>query len=387
MATPGHRPATGRWRLLLGEAGGAFGDLGTFLPYVVGALTVGALAPVGVLLGFGVFLVACGLFYGLPVAVQPMKVVGAVLLTGDLDAATVAATGLVMGAALLALAATGTIGAIARWLPQSVGAGLQLGIGIAMALFGVALMDGAVWFGLLVLAGLLALMRVPGLPAAPVAILLAVAGGHAAGLVGTPDWPAVTLTLPGFALPDWRAAVDAIERTVIPQLPLTLTNAVVVTAALAHGLYGERAARVTPRNLLLTTGVANLALAPFGALPMCHGAGGLQAHYRFGARTGLAPVLLGLLLIGLALGFADAATVLLGQIPPSAVGALLIVAGADLALSRRLFDARRDCWPAIALTAGLAAFIDPALALVTGWAVETLRGPVKRRLKRLLRRA
>jgi MFS superfamily sulfate permease-like transporter len=387
MATPTHKSRAAGWRALSGEVGGAFGDLGTFLPYVVGALTVGALAPVGVLFGFGAFLVATGLFYGLPIAVQPMKVVAAVLLTGEIDAAAVAMTGMLTGILLLALAATGALGAVARWLPPSVGAGLQVGIGLTMALFGVALMDGAVWFGALVLLVLLALMRVPHLPAAPATILLAIAGGYAAGLVAPDVWPAAGLAVPAFALPHRADAWPAFERAVLPQLPLTLTNAVIITAALAHNLFPERAARVTPRNLLLTTGLANLALAPLGAMPMCHGAGGVQAQYRFGARGGLAPILFGALLIVLALGFADAAVALLALIPLPAVGALLIVAGADLALSRRLFDARPDCWPAIALTAALTAFVNPALALAVGWGVETMRGPVLRRLRRLLQRA
>src|SRR3546814_2408937 len=73
-------------RRLPGELGGACGDLGTFLPYAIGAMTVAGLAPVGVLLGFGVFLVGSGLFYGLPIAVQPMKAVSAILLTGGIGA-------------------------------------------------------------------------------------------------------------------------------------------------------------------------------------------------------------------------------------------------------------------------------------------------------------
>jgi predicted benzoate:H+ symporter BenE len=364
-----------------GDIGGAFGDLGVLLPYVVGAVTVAGLAPAGILLGFGLFLVASGLFYALPMAVQPMKVVGAMLLTGELDAAAVAATGLVMGVVLLTLAATGAIGRLARLIPSSVGAGLQLGIGLAMALFGFTLMDGALWFGVLVLFVLFGLMRVPRCPAAPLTILLAIACGVAIGDVAMPDWPAGGLALPGFALPEPASFWPALENAVLPQLPLTLTNAVIVTAALAHSLYPERAARATPRNLLLTTGLANLVLAPFGALPMCHGAGGVQAQHRFGARTGSAPILLGILLIAAALFQADAALALFAMVPPAAMGALLIVAGADLALSRRLFDVRPDCWPAIALTAGLAAFVDPALALAVGWALETLRGPVLRRLR------
>ncbi|MEK9661152.1 MAG: putative sulfate/molybdate transporter [Alphaproteobacteria bacterium] len=268
-----------------GDIGGAFGDLGVLLPYVVGAVTVAGLAPAGILLGFGLFLVASGLFYALPMAVQPMKVVGAMLLTGELDAAAVAATGLVMGVVLLTLAATGAIGRLARLIPSSVGAGLQLGIGLAMALFGFTLMDGALWFGVLVLFVLFGLMRVPRCPAAPLTILLAIACGVAIGDVAMPDWPAGGLALPGFALPEPASFWPALENAVLPQLPLTLTNAVIVTAALAHSLYPERAARATPRNLLLTTGLANLVLAPFGALPMCHGAGGVQAQHRISLRA------------------------------------------------------------------------------------------------------
>ena len=71
---------------LRGEFGGAFGDLGTLLPLVLGAITVAGLAPAGVLLGFGVALVGAGSFYGLPMPVQPMKAIAAVILTGNLRA-------------------------------------------------------------------------------------------------------------------------------------------------------------------------------------------------------------------------------------------------------------------------------------------------------------
>jgi Molybdate transporter of MFS superfamily len=91
-----------RWRFLQG-CSGACGDPGTFIPHVIGAMTVAGLAPAGVLFGFGVFLIGSGLFYGLPVPVQPMKAVSAVILTGGLRTGEVAGAGLVMGVLLLAL--------------------------------------------------------------------------------------------------------------------------------------------------------------------------------------------------------------------------------------------------------------------------------------------
>jgi MFS superfamily sulfate permease-like transporter len=119
---------------------------------------------------------------------------------------------------------------------------------------------------------------------------------------------------------------------------------------------------------------------------MCHGAGGLQAQYRFGARSGMAPVLLGVVLLVLGLWFASEAAALLALIPIAAVGALLMVSGGDLALSRRLFDARPVCWPAIGATAALTLAVNPAAGLVCGWLIEVVRRPLGQALSGLLRR-
>jgi MFS superfamily sulfate permease-like transporter len=135
---------------------------------------------------------------------------------------------------------------------------------------------------------------------------------------------------------------------------------------------------VTERRLAITTGAANLLLAPIGAMPMCHGAGGLVAQHRFGARTGWAPALLGAILLVLGLGFASDAAALLGVIPLAAVGALLVLAGGDLALSRRLIEARPDCRPAIAAAALGTVVFDPAIGLAVGWIVEVARGALRR---------
>ena len=343
-------------------------------------MTVAGLAPAGVLFGFGLSLVASGLFYGLPMAVQPMKAVSAVLLTGQLTPEATAAAGLVIGALLLALATTGLIGRLARLIPQSVIAGLQLGLGLGMGWLGLHMVAGMPWIGLPALALLLGLPRLwPQAPAAPLVLLAAIGAGLSTGLTTLPAAPGFAPHFPALALPgSWTTLWQAAERAVLPQLPLTLTNAVIVTAALCRDLYPERAARATVRNLALTSGLANLLLAPFGAMPMCHGAGGVAAQHRFGARTGLAPVLFGLALLVLALGFAGSAAALFAAIPPAAVGALLLVAGGDLALSRRLFDARRACWPAIGLTAAATALLNPALGLAAGWAMEAARAALGR---------
>ena len=371
------------WRKVPAELAGACGDLGTFIPHVVGAITVAGLAPAGVLIGFGAFFIASGLFYGLPMAVQPMKAVSAVLVTGQVGPAEIAAAGIILGLVLIVLAATGTIGWLARAIPQSVSAGLQLGLGISMGVLGVELMWRTPWLGSLALVLLLGLMLIPRLPAAPLMLMAATTAGIAAGLVQVPSdivygWSAaLTLSVPQLA-DVWRA----LQLLVVPQLPLTLTNAVIVTALVCRELFPAASGRATERNLALSTGLANLLLAPFGAMPMCHGAGGVQAQHRFGARTGLAPIMLGSVLLVLGVAFAGSAAPLLAIIPISAVGALLLVAGTDLAASRRLFDSQPSCWPVIAVAAAATLFANPAVGLVVGCIGEVVRKAVLQAMKR-----
>src|SRR5438874_10317382 len=143
-----------RLRRLIQEAGGACGDLGPFIPHVIGAITVAGLAPAGVLFGFAVFLIGTGLFYGLPMPVQPMKAVSAVILTDGLRPGEVAAAGMMLGIVLLVLGISGWIGRLARLIPQSVSAGLQLGLGLLMGVLVVQLILQTPGTGLCPLAGL-----------------------------------------------------------------------------------------------------------------------------------------------------------------------------------------------------------------------------------------
>ena len=369
-------------RSWLGDLAGAFGDLGTFLPHVVSVLTVGGLSPVGVFVGFGLFYGATGAFYRLPIPVQPMKAVSAIIITTHLAPGAVAATGVILGVVLLLLAVTGLIDRLSKAIPQSVVAGLQLGLGLTLALLGFKLMLQIPWLGLGVLALVCALMLIPRFPATLVALAVAVGAGQVFGLASVPASTAVHLTLPGLALPSWDDAATALRQAVLPQLALTITNAIIVTAALAHALFPDVPGRVTERRLTVTSGLANLLLTPFGALPMCHGAGGLIAHHRFGARTGVAPLILGALCLALGLFFSGMALDLMRMIPMAAVGAFLAVAGADLALSKRVFDARLSCWPVIAGAALATVIVNPAVGLLVGFLAEMLRARVVAHLAR-----
>jgi MFS superfamily sulfate permease-like transporter len=345
------------------EIAGACGDLGTFIPHVIGAMTVAGLAPTGVLFGFAVFLIATGLFYGLPLPVQPMKAISAVILTGGLRPGEVAAAGIMIGVLLLVLGITGWIGKLARAIPQSVSAGLQLGLGLLMGVLGLKLILENPWLGFGSLALLFALTRIPRCPAAPFALAAAIVAGWMSGNTGVATGVAIPPGAPHLIVPSWPEVWRSFEVAVLPQLSLTLTNAVIVTASVARELFPATGAAANELRLALSSGLANVLLCPFGALPMCHGAGGLTAQFRFGARTGLAPVIFGAVLLVLAVGFAEHAAALFALIPIGAVGSLLIFAGTDLAISRRMFDGKPSCLWVIGATALVTVTVNPALGL------------------------
>lgn len=365
---------------LLGDVSGAFADLGTFLPLVIGVLAVKHFSPTSVLIGFGCFALATAMIYRRPVPVQPMKAIAAVVIATGLSAETVAAAGIMLGVVLLVLALTGAIERLSRAIPQSVLAGVSLGIGIHLALVGLGLMSHEWIVGLAVLVLVLVLSKTR---LSPFACLAGLVAALAWGLSvdGLPAGPTLGLNLPVPVLPSTAAFREAAETVLIPQFMLTVANAVLATAALAATYFSNDAkSNITPRRLALSTGGLNLVLAPFGALPMCHGAGGLVAQYKFGARTGLAPTIFGASCLTLGLLWGDGALAILTLLPLAGVGALLAVAGGEMAANKRLFDARPHCLAIILLTAAVCVFVNVAVGVLIGLAAEFIRSRVWRRL-------
>ncbi|MEX0605592.1 MAG: putative sulfate/molybdate transporter [Marinobacter sp.] len=365
---------------LVKDASGALGDLGTLLPLSLGAIGLAGLAPVPLLLGFAVFYIATGLYYRLPIPVQPMKAVTALLLTTQVSTESLVASGVLIGAILLLLGSTGWINRVARLVPGSILSGLQLGLGLLLASMSIGLMATSLPVGVITLAVLIITLKIlPNWPAALIGLCVSVVVGV---LIGAPG-PTLHITNPvTFSLPelpglnDWQQGFSML---VLPQLALTLTNAIFLTALMTEDYFGEQSRRVSPARLSVSTGLANLFMVPLGALPMCHGAGGLAAHYRFGARTGMAPVMLGtgLLMIALIPGGLS----FIAAIPTAGLGALLLVAAVELALSKRLRTAKLSCWPVIAITALVTAWADPLFGFLAGVAAEAIRAAWVRRQK------
>ena len=308
-----------RIRISRRELTGALGDSVTVLPVVVAVAALTDLSLARLLLGFAAFQIVWGLYYGLPVSVEPMKALAALVIAGGLGGAELVVSGLLAGSVLLLVGATDTLARIEAFVGRPVVRGIQLAVGLVLLETGVQLsLDGPAYAlaGLVVVGVSVAIgrRRVSAL------LVLALGVGVAVATTGlpTPRIPALGMTLPDAA----GVTVNAAGATV-GQLAMTVGNAAVATSLLLTDYYD---ADVSADDLATSMGVMNLLALPFGAMPMCHGSGGVAGKYAFGARTAGSNLLLGAL-------FGVAAVVGVGVVaafPLAMLGVILVVVAAEL---------------------------------------------------------
>src|SRR5271166_3163027 len=231
--------ARARFGWSMGEVSGSLGDLGTFLPHIIGAITIVRMDPTGILTTFGLFYALSGAFYGIPMAVQPMKAASAAVLIEPMDPGAIAGAGLVIGAFFLLMGMTGVVSRLARVLPGTIAAGLQLGLGLSLAGLGVHLIEKQLWLGVAMGAFMLTLMRYRRIPVALVAVVVGIFIGQVLGIA--PPLPVLDFGwhFPHLVIPSWAQIVHGTQNAVLPQIPLTLTNAIIVTAAVSRQLFPE----------------------------------------------------------------------------------------------------------------------------------------------------
>jgi MFS superfamily sulfate permease-like transporter len=363
----------------LQEWSGAFADLGLLIPVVAALVLTNGFNATPVLLVFGAAYIFSALYYRLPMPVQPLKAMAAIAIAQGLGADVVSAAALLMAAVLLTLAATGVIDPLSRLFTRPVIRGIQAAVGLLLIKTALEMStSGRVLEGrdemflslgaevpvaviiALAAAGVLAFsLWKRGLPPVLMVLAFGLFAGLAFGSAGIISGVSFGPDMPSPALPGGGAFATALVLLVIPQVPLTIGNATVACADTARGYFGEGASRVTHRSLLSTMGVANVFAGAVGGMPVCHGAGGLTAHYRFGARTAAAGLIIGSSLIALALVFGSSAVELFGLIPYPVLGVMLGAVGAQHGLLAR------DCrgWDEIAVV-GTIALVSLALGNV-----------------------
>jgi predicted benzoate:H+ symporter BenE len=326
----------------LAELAGAFGDLGTLIPFVAAYISILRMDAGSILLSCGSALIVVGFVYRTPFPVQPMKAIGAAALTqtsqiAALTSSNVVGAGLVTGLIWLLLGATGFAHRLVRWVPRPALLGVVMGLGFSFMLEGIRMMAQNPWLGAGLLMLTLILLARPRFPA--MVVLLACGGVMA--VIDQPslltELAAIHLAprLPAFAWPtlSWNDLWVGAVFLALPQLPLTFGNALIAITEENNREFPDRP--VTERRVAFSTGLLNLWSSALGGIPLCHGAGGMAGHVQFGARTGGATIMLGVLLLTVGLFLADSVALLFRLFPPTVLGVILFLAGVQLALNSK----------------------------------------------------
>jgi SulP family sulfate permease len=378
------------------EVAGSLGDLGTLLPLAIGMIMINGLNPLGLFLSIGVYYIFSGLYFGVTVPIQPMKVIGAYAIATAMSPAQISASGLLMGIALFIIGATGIISFIGKYTPRPVIRGVQLATGTLLMAEGVKFMIGASKFQVLreaaepylalqhlgpvpigiiigVIGAVLTLLLLENrkLPAG----LLVVCGGLGLGLIfGTHEGLgqlSLRVHLPRFlpfAFPTSADFMFALFALVLPQLPMTIGNASIAYADLSREYFGKNSRKVTYRATCISMAFANFLSFLFGGMPLCHGAGGLAAHYRFGARTAGSNIIIGLIFAALALLLGERVLSVMHLLPMAILGVLLLFAGGQLALTIIDMRERKDLFVVLVML-GITLASNLAVGFLAGIAI------------------
>lgn len=357
------------------EWAGAFGDLGTLIPFLVGYISIVKMDPLGVLFTLGIFLIATGLYYKTPIPVQPMKAIGAAAVVGSatITPEIVWGAGLFTGIFWLVAGLTGKLHYISKLASKPVLRGIMMGLGLKFIIDGITMMQTSFLIAAIALMMTFILLKNKTFPAMFVLLMF----GIVAGIVMNPSILADLKTvrfdfqLPKYSLGQMTMS-DFITGTVllgITQVPLTLGNAVIGITIENNRLFPHRP--ITENKVAISKGMMNLISPIFGGIPVCHGAGGMAGHVRFGARTGGSLVILGVGFILAALFFSSSIVMLLSIFPESILGVILFFAGLELAVSARDVGPAKSDFYILLVTAGFSIW-NIGIGLVIGLIMQQL---------------
>ncbi len=370
------------------EFAGSLGDLGTIIPLSIALIMICQLSFTTVFLLVGLFYIFCGSYFKLPIPVQPLKVFTAIAIANP-DKVTItilASSGLILGIFLIILAISGWINWIARFFQKPIVRGIQLGLGLILITKGidyilkqellieqsenVTLLYGIHLNPIIGICGsFLALLLISN-KHFPAALVIVISGLFIGIFSGSLD--NVILSLGPLPIKTYLPVIDELPTVifllVIPQVPLTLGNAVVGTSDTCFTLFGknESTNRISIRALCTSMGLANVVAGILGGMPMCHGSGGLAAHYRFGARTGGSNIIIGLVFLFLAIAFGTIGIAVLSAIPNAVLGILLLFAGLELAVLIRDIEEKNDLFVSLIIAGIGFATTNMSIALLVG---------------------
>ncbi|MFQ6115961.1 MAG: putative sulfate/molybdate transporter [bacterium] len=323
------------------EFAGALGDFGPLNPFIIAYIAILSLNPTGVLLTMGLTNIIIELIYKLPLPVEPQKAVATVALNERWGSSIIFGTGIGLGVIWLILVAARLVRKIAKITPISVIVGIQLGLMLILLRESAELIVADVLLALVAFILVLLLIKNRKLPAGIAIFLL----GLAIVFFSNPNLNLkFGFYLPQFFTPSFQDMYVGLFTVGVAQLALTISNAILATCLLVNEKFPSR--KMKEENLATNMGWMNAVFPFFGGVPMCHGAGGFASQYFFGARTGGAMLMEGIVEIFLAFFLAESIVTVFSRFPQSIIGVMLFFASLELG---RLFLTIKKKMPEIIL--------------------------------------
>ncbi len=342
------------------ELSGAFGDIGTDLPLIVGMILASGLNSANVLIAYGAMHIITAFLYGIPMPVQPLKAVAMIVIAQKISPEIIYGGGLAIGLVMLVLTVTGAVNLIAKYIPRVVVRGIQFGLGIQLSM--IALREYVMsdsWNGILIaLVAFIITIVLMGnrkYPPAIFVIMLGILYALVTHFDVLGDIRPVLPAMPELYKPTWTDILTGFIILALPQIPLSIGNSIIATHRIAGDLFPEK--KVTLKKISLTYSLINIINPMLGGIPTCHGSGGMAGHYAFGARTGGSVFIYGTLFLMLGLFFSGSFQLVLNIFPLPVLGIILLFEGLWLMMFiKDIIDSKKSFFIAL-LTALIAAFL------------------------------
>jgi len=320
----------GRISINRNELSGAFGDIGTDLPLIIGMILASGLDTASVLITYGIMQLLTAFIYGIPMPVQPLKAVAMIVIAQKIGPDIIYGGGLAIGIVMLILTVTGMIDLIAKYIPKVVVRGIQFGLGIQLSM--IALKDYVMSdsYSGYIIAGVAFIITVLllGNRKYPPAIFVIAAGivyalvVHFDVLTGT---KLIQISGPKLYTPNLSDMLTGLLILALPQIPLSIGNSIIATRQIAEDHFPEK--KVTVRKISFTYSIINLINPFLGGIPTCHGSGGMAGHYAFGARTGGSVAIYGTMFLVLGVFFSGSFATVVKIFPLPVLGVILLFEG------------------------------------------------------------
>lgn len=333
------------------EFSGAFGDIGTDLPLIIGMILASGLDSASVLITYGIMQLLTAILYGIPMPVQPLKAVAMIVITQKIAPEVIYGGGLAIGVLMLIMSLTGLVDLIAKYIPKVVVRGIQFGLGIQLSMVALkeyVVADSYSGYWLAGIAFIITIILL-GNRKYPPAIFIIIAGIAYALFFKFTDFNfvnAVSFALPKLYTPGWTDILTGFLILALPQIPLSIGNSIIATKQMASDYFPEK--KITVKKISLTYSIINIINPILGGVPTCHGSGGMAGHYAFGARTGGSVFIYGILFLVLGFFFSGSFEQIVKIFPLPILGVILLFEGLTLMIFiKDIIDSKKSFFIAL----------------------------------------